>query len=174
MNMPRWKLSCDYEGGKYPVIALIDLFFLLLLLFVLSNSMLFLPGVLITTNAGQIEEADDAQDTAVMTQNKDFSDYIHADKIVLTLDDAGNLELNTKHVTMDTLDNALSDAADSFFKMYTNANHINADAEVRKNYRPKLVLCVSSQASVEKLEAVLEKIRNKHMDIVFKMSRIPE
>ena len=166
--MLRWKSKCEYKAGKYPFVAFLDLFFLLLLLFVLSSSMLYLPGVLLSTNAGQIEQDDEPMST--FRSKEDFSQYVIADKIVLTVTANGangiTLALNMKPVSLDDLENELEQEATKLKRIYTNTTDTSQPA--RKGFRPKLVLSAAPDVSVEILDTVLKKIRDRKMDVVFK------
>jgi len=165
--MIRWKSKCEYKAGRYPVVALLDLFFLLLLLFVLSSSMLYLSGVLFATDAGRIDE--DGEPVASFPSKEDFSQYVIADKMVLTVasDSTGlHLQLNTRPIQMDSLESELEVEATKLKRIYTNTN--GNEKTVRKGFRPKLVLSAAPNISVETLDAILKKIRDQKMDVVFK------
>ena len=164
--MIRWKSKCEYKAGRYPFIALLDLFFVLLLLFVLSSSMLYLPGVLFATNAGHIDE--DGELDPSFRLKEDFSQYVIADKMVLTVDNENGLrlQLNMKPVTMDSLESELEIEATKLKRIYTNTN--DGEQPGRRGFRPKLVLSAAPNVSVETLDAILKKIRDRKMDVVFK------
>ncbi len=164
--MIRWKSKCEYKAGRYPLIALLDLFFLLLLLFVLSSSMLYLPGVLFATNAGRVDE--DGESISSFRLKEDFSQYVIADKMVLTIDNDNGLrlQLNMKPITMDSLENELELEATKLKRIYANTN--GNEQTGRRGFRPKLVLSAAPNVSVETLDAILKKIRDRKMDVVFK------
>ncbi|MBP5638761.1 MAG: hypothetical protein J6X55_04755 [Victivallales bacterium] len=164
--MIRWKSKCTYHAGRYPLVALLDLFFILLLLFVLSSSMLYLPGVLFATNAGLVDE--EGEPISTFGLKEDFSQYVIADKMVLTVanDNGIKLQLNMKPVTMDELENELEMEATKLKKIYSNAN--GGNQQERKGFRPKLVLSAAPSVPVETIDAILKKIRDRKMDVVFK------
>lgn len=162
--MTRWRTSCVYRAGRYPVVALADLFFLLLLLFVLSNSMLYLRGVLMATDAGEEPLPDDGLQVSSLVSTEDFSEYVVADKMVLVLDDEGGLELNKRGVALESLEAELEAEAGKLLRMYRGQER--GGGEHGKAFRPKLVLSVSPQVPWERLNEVIAKIRSRRMDVV--------
>ena len=63
--MIRWRTNIEYEAGQYPWIALLDVFFILLVFFLISNSVVFWPGTkletalsLPTASSAKLQEAD--------------------------------------------------------------------------------------------------------------------
>lgn len=159
-----WKTKCEYHAGRYPKMALIDLFFLLLILFVLSNSMLYLRGVLMATDAGEERTVEEEGQIASLVSAEDFSEYVVADKMVLVIDDEGGLELNKRGVAFENLEAELDVEAGKLLRMYQHQERRTVGAG--QTYRPKLVLSVSPQVPWERMNEVIEKIRSRRMDVV--------
>lgn len=170
-SMIRWKSKCVYQAGQYPVIALVNLFFLLLLLFVLSSSTVYLPGVLVQTDKGRAEDDDDHLQASTLSQQEEFREYVIADKMVLTVDGNGEMKLNTLPVTMETLEAELEKEAGKLLRMYSNHAQVRQDGKASRAFRPKLVLSTSPGVTMETLDRLLGKIRDKKMDVVFKTSK---
>lgn len=169
--MIRWKSKCTYRAGNYPVIALVDLFFVLLVIFILSNSMFYLPGVHIVTNAGHAEAPEGRYQVSSLDERRTFSQFVIADKMVLTLLADGSMELNSQAVTMETLDDALERESGKLLKMYQNSRSPKDGKTSVKGFRPKLVLSATPGVTAEKLDKVIAILRGKQMDVVYMLMK---
>ena len=165
--MPRWKNRQKHHLIRYPLIALLDLFFLLLMVFVCGSSSISVVGYSFATNAGQTMQTDDPSDEAVeqRQRRKEFNEYIVADKMILEVNADGRITLNEKAVTLESVGAELAMQKQLLLNMYRNNNQ--QDKEQAQHYRPKMVLNMAPNCSVDVLKCLLNEIRKVGVDAVF-------
>lgn len=161
--MPRWRSKQKQRLIRYPLVALLDLFFLLMMVFVCANTSISVVGFPFATNAGQTPQADDPSDEAIeqMQRRIEFSEYIVADKMILEVNADGSMTLNEKAVTLETVGAELSAQKELLLNMYRKGN------QQTQHYRPKMVLNMAPNNSVVLLERLLTEIRKLGVDVVF-------
>ena len=90
--MIHWRTNIEYEAGQYPWIALLDVFFILLVFFLISNSVVFWPGTkletalsLPTASSAKLQEADKLIVTITRSGQIFFSAMKSATRLYATL-----------------------------------------------------------------------------------------
>ena len=91
--MIRWRTNIEYEAGQYPWIALLDVFFILLVFFLISNSVVFWPGTKL--------------ETALSLPTASSAKLQEADKLIVTITRSGQIFFNEKELDWHGLEQEL-------------------------------------------------------------------
>ncbi|MDD4097996.1 MAG: biopolymer transporter ExbD [Lentisphaeria bacterium] len=91
--MARWKTDVEVVPGNYPLVALIDLFFILLIFFLIENSVVFWPGTKVETSL-----------SLPRTPNPQLHE---ADKLIITITRSGQIFFNEKSLDWHGLEKEL-------------------------------------------------------------------
>ncbi len=91
--MARWKTDFKVEPGCYPLVALVDLFFILIIFFLIVNSVVFWPGTKVETSLALPRIA--------------HAQRHEADKLIITITRSGQIYFNEKSLDWHGLEKEL-------------------------------------------------------------------
>ena len=131
--MIRWRTNIEYEAGQYPWIALLDVFFILLVFFLISNSVVFWPGTKL--------------ETALSLPTASSAKLQEADKLIVTITRSGQIFFNEKELDWHGLEQELDGRVLESVQAFSNRHHLedDPDAPTRK---PAIVLsCARTRIS---------------------------
>ncbi|NMA45054.1 MAG: hypothetical protein GX945_00680 [Lentisphaerae bacterium] len=144
--MPRWKSNMNIPVGQYPLVAILNLFFILLIFFLIGNSVVFWPGT-------QVE-------TSLTLPRIAQADMHEADKLIITITRSGQIFFNEKALDWHDLEKELRERARE--SNITSAQRRNLDpATVPKASRPPMVaLRADKDLPYERINAVMALARS--------------
>ena len=119
--MIRWRTNIEYEAGQYPWIALLDVFFILLVFFLISNSVVFWPGTKL--------------ETALSLPTASSAKLQEADKLIVTITRSGQIFFNEKELDWHGLEQELDGRVLESVQAFSNRHHLEDDPDGEKKRR---------------------------------------
>ncbi|HQL10149.1 MAG TPA: biopolymer transporter ExbD [Lentisphaeria bacterium] len=144
--MPRWKSNMNVSAGQYPLVAILDLFFILLIFFLIGNSVVFWPGTQVETSLSLPRTAQ--------------AEMREADKLIITITRSGQIFFNEKALDWHGLEKELRERVRE--SNITSARRRNLDpATAPKASRPPMVaLRADKDLPYERINAVMALARS--------------
>jgi len=133
------------------VIPLIDLFFILLIFFMISNSVVFWPGTRVETSV-----------RLPRSRNPGMSE---ADKLVLTITKSGRLFFNDRQVPWDELERELSERVRESRIASSHRLHRKKTPKPGRRRAPLLVLRADKGIAYDQIMAVMSLARSLGMGV---------
>lgn len=148
--MIRWKTNIEYEAGQYPWVALLDVFFILLVFFLISNSVVFWPGTKL--------------ETALSLPKASAAKLQEADKLIVTVTRSGQMFFNEKELDWHGLEQELDERVLESAKAFSNRHHLEDDADAPTR-RPTIVLRADKDITYETLTKIITLARSKNLGV---------
>ena len=148
--MIHWQTKIEYEAGQYPWIALLDVFFILLVFFLISNSVVFWPGT-------KLESALNLPKAAAAKLQE-------ADKLIITITHSGQIFFQEKELDWHGLEQELGERVLESAQAFNNRHNLEntPDAPTRK---PTIVLRADKDITYETINKVITLARSKNLGI---------
>ena len=127
-------------------IPLVDLFFILLIFFMISNSVVFWPGTKV--------------ETSVRLPRSREPSMSEADKVVVTITQSGRLFFNDRNVAWDDLERELSELVRESRIAAAHRTNDSTDAATRRMRSPLLVLRADKGIAYEQIMSVMSLARS--------------
>ena len=148
--MIRWRTNIEYEAGQYPWVALLDVFFILLVFFLISKSVVFWPGTKL--------------ETALSLPTASSAKLQEADKLIVTITRSGQIFFNEKELDWHGLEQELDGRVLESVQAFSNRHHLedDPDAPTRK---PAIVLRADKDITYETITKIITLARSKNLGI---------
>lgn len=149
--MLRWKSNMTIAAGQLPVVAILNLFFILLIFFLIGNSVVFWPGT-------QVE-------TSLRLPRSAQAEMHEADKLIITITRSGQIFFNEKALDWHGLEKELRERVRE--STITSAKRRNLDpATAPKASRPPMVvLRADKDLPYERIYAVMTLARSLDLGV---------
>ena len=148
--MIRWRTKIEYEAGQYPWVALLDVFFILLVFFLISTSVVFWPGTML--------------ETALSLPKATSAKLQEADKLIITVTRSGQIFFHEKELDWHGLEKELGDRVLESGRAFANRHHLedDPDAPIR---RPAIVLRADKDITYETINKIITLARSKNLGV---------
>ena len=162
--MIRWRANIEYDSGQYPWVALLDVFFILLILILLSNSVVFWPGTKL--------------ETSFSLPKSSSAKLQEADKLIITVTRSGQIFFNEKELDWHGLEQELGERVLESAQAFTNRHHLEEDADAPTR-KPAIVLRADKDITYDTLNKIITLARSKNLGVflvtdIEKKSATPE
>jgi len=144
--MARWKTDVAVKPGVYPLVALIDLFFILLIFFLIENSVVFWPGTKVETSLA-----------LPRTANPQLHE---ADKLIITITRSGKIYFNEKSLDWHGLEKELGNRVRESGIAAAGRMNLPADQAEASRRPPMVVLRADKDLSYEVITNVISLARS--------------
>lgn len=141
--MPRWKSKLKVEAGHYPLVAILDLFFILLIFFLIGNSVVFWPGTQVETSLSLPRSAQ--------------AELHEADKLIITITRSGQIFFNEKALDWHGLEKELRERVRESNITSARRQNLSADSSSRP---PMVALRADKDLPYERINAVMALARS--------------
>ena len=144
--MARWKTDVEVKPGRYPLVALIDLLFILLIFFLIENSVVFWPGTQVETSLA-----------LPRTANPQLHE---ADKLIITITRSGKIYFNEKPLDWHGLERELGNRVRESRIAAAGRMNLPADQAEASRRPPMVVLRADKDLSYEVITNVVSLARS--------------
>lgn len=148
--MIRWRKNIEYEAGQYPWIALVDVFFILLVFFLISNSVVFWPGTKL--------------ETALSLPKASAAKLQEADKLIVTVTRSGQIFFQEKELDWHSLEKELDGRVLESAQAFNNRHRLDDDEDAPTR-RPTIVLRADKDITYETLNKIITLARSKNLGV---------
>jgi len=124
--MARWQTDFKVEPGNYPLIALVDLFFILIIFFLIVNSVVFWPGTKVETSLALPRIA--------------HAQRHEADKLIITITRSGQIYFNEKSLDWHGLEKELGNRVRESGIAAARRMNVTPEQAVEQGRAPMVVL----------------------------------
>ena len=147
--MKRWRSTLDYAPGKYPLTVLLDLFFTLLVVFMLGNSVVFWPGTPV--------------EPALSLPRDPHATMQVADKLIVTITKNNQVYFNDKALKKEELEKELRER---LRESYIASEHRRGDDEgSTPGHAPMLVLRADRNLPYETIMEIMSLARSLELGV---------
>ena len=145
------KMRVKMVTGMAPLVPLVDVFFILLICFMISSSLVFWPGTKV--------------ETSLRLPRARVSSMGEADKLVVTVTRSGQVFFNDRNVAWADLERELTRMVHDSRKAAGNRENINADTQGLTGRHPMLVLRADRDIAYEQFFDIMTLGRSLGLDV---------
>jgi len=139
--MARWQSNMTLSAGQYPLVAILDLFFILLIFFLIGNSVVFWPGT-------QVE-------TSLSLPRTTQADRHEADKLIITITRSGQIFFNEKALDWHGLEKELRERVRESNITSARRQHVDPASGLMATRPPMVALRADKDLPYERINAVM-------------------
>ncbi|NLG15334.1 MAG: hypothetical protein GX561_14165 [Lentisphaerae bacterium] len=144
--MIRWHTKIEYKYGQYPIVAILDCFFILFIIFFINNSVIFWPGTKLETDLN-------LPVTTVENLQK-------ADKFIVTVTKSGQIFFNDKSLDLVGLETELQE------KVLDSNQAAKTENDDDSSEQATIILRADKNITYEKLNRILETAQRLKLGVV--------